>query len=148
MDYPEALALINIVVFSAAAAMNGLWSWRGWRRRLDIGLVMIPTAVTLISIWSALSYGLILANGHLFQVNVTMLRPAMLMIGLVFLAAPSYLHTVRQALGHADEIREMLSDARRCQERLAQAEKRLVDLEQANNVLMDAYQTLKKAGKR
>jgi hypothetical protein len=144
VDFPEAMALINVVVFSAAAALNGLWAYRAGRAGRDWGLIAIPAGVGLISVWTAVAYALILAGQRPFEVNVTMLRPAMLLIGLVFLAGPSYLHTVRQSLGQAVEIREVLTEAQQCREQLAAAEKRLVDLEQTNRLLGDAYRMLKK----
>jgi hypothetical protein len=75
VDFPEALALINVVIFSAAAALNGLWAYRAGRAGRDWGLIAIPAGVGLISVWTAVAYALILAGQRPFEVNVTMLRP-------------------------------------------------------------------------
>jgi hypothetical protein len=143
VDFPEALAAINTLVFLAAAAINGLSVWRGWQAGRDWALLAVPVAVTLTSLWTAVSYVLILIAERPFQINVTMLRPAMMLIGLIFLAIPTYLYTVRQAMGEAAHIREVLSEAQQCRDHLESLQNKLIDLEQTNSILREAYQALK-----
>jgi hypothetical protein len=143
MDFPEALAAINTIVFLAATVVNGLSVWRGWQGGRDWALLAIPVAVALTSLWTAVSYIMILIAERPFQINVTMLRPAMMLIGLIFLAIPTYLYTVRQAMGEAGHIQEVLSEARQCREQLKTLHHKLIDLEQTNSILREAYQALR-----
>jgi hypothetical protein len=140
MDYPEALALLNVVVFSASVAFNGYWAWRG---RSESGLATLQAGRCLLSVWVVVAYAFVLYGEQVTAVNVSMLRPAMLLIGLLYLVEGGYLHAMRQAIGHANEIGDIISGRERCRQELAELRSQLATSRQNNNDIRLALNILR-----
>jgi heme A synthase len=133
-DLAELLAALAVPLFTIAALVNGAAAWRG---RRDAGLLALHLSIALVSLQIAVGYTAVSfgwsGNGDV-PVNVLILRPANLLVGVIFIGLAMWLVVVRQALGDAGRITEALSRAEDCQEELARLKARTLDLEQTAEI--------------
>jgi hypothetical protein len=139
------LALIAAAVYIAATVLNIVAIWR---HRFDrITVTWIFSGMALVSIWNAVGYLLIVAGLFPFNdppLNIILLRPAQIIVGGIFCAVPGWVLTVRETIGHTEELHEIISHARECQEQLRHMNNSLIDAKQTIEIYTSAYDTLKR----
>jgi hypothetical protein len=133
-DLAAFLAILAVPLFAVAALLHGAAAWRG---RRDAGLLIMHLVITVVSIQVTVGYTAVAfnwqGNGDV-PINILILRPAMLLIGIIFVVLAMWLIVVRQTLGDAGRITEALIRAENCQEEIARLKKRIIDLEQTAEI--------------
>jgi hypothetical protein len=139
------LALIAAAVYIAATVLNIVAIWR---HRFDrIAISWIFSFMALVSIWNAVGYLLIVVGLFPFNdppLNIILLRPAQIIVGGIFCAVPGWVLTVRETIGHTEELHEIISHARECQKRIQNLEYALKDARQTIEFYETSFELLRK----